>query len=94
MVGVVGSSPIVPTKSNPRHAGLRGAIRKGRPFLFSIDFQYFFKTPHHLQLQLGAHALVLNALLLVSGLVVLGHLHVGMAHQRLDVLLGVALLFI
>ncbi len=35
MVGVVGSSPIVPTKSNPCHAGLRGAIRKGRPFLFS-----------------------------------------------------------
>ena len=94
MVGVVGSSPIVPTKQTRFWRYLEGDP-KGSPFLF---WEYFGKSlgkrPPALQLQVGPYPLILDRLLFVSLLIVGRHLAVGVAHQRLHVFGWEVLLFI
>ena len=49
MVGVVGSSPIVPTKQNPSSAGLRGRSEGVAFFVLGILWENFGKTRHPIQ---------------------------------------------
>ena len=94
MVGVVGSNPIVPTKQNPLCWRSRRAIRKGRPFSFGSGLGKLWENPHRSELQVSPHDLVLDDLFAVPFLIDSRHFRVGMAHQRLDVILRKLLLVI
>ena len=93
MVGVVGSSPIAPTKQNPLCWAVWKGSPKGGPFFVVCDLQNFCKTPTS-ERQISTHLQVLDTFLCVPILIVFGHLRVRVAHQRLDVFLREVLLLI
>ncbi len=51
MVGVVGSSPIAPTKQNPLCWAVWKGSPKGGPFFVVCDLQNFFKLPLRMQIR-------------------------------------------
>ena len=67
MVGVVGSSPIAPTKQNPLCWAVWKGSPKGGPFFVVCDLQNFCKTPTS-ERQFCSHLDVLNSFLLCQGL--------------------------
>ncbi len=93
MVGVVGSSPIAPTKQNPLCWAVWKGSPKGEPFFVVCDLQNFCKTPTSKR-QLSAYLNIVDRLVAVSLLIVLRHLLVRVAQQRLNVFLREILLLI
>lgn len=93
MVGVVGSSPIAPTKQNPLCWAVWKGSPKGEPFFVVCDLQNFCKTPTS-DRQFGAHLNIIDRFVAVSLLIVLGQLLVRVAQQRLDVFLREVLLLL
>ena len=94
MVGVVGSSPIVPTKQNPSSTGLRGRSEGVAFFVFAKLFQYFCKTAIRLEFQASLHMLVNHLLLRMPILIIGGHFRGRMAQQRLHILRRETLLLV
>ena len=97
MVGVVGSSPIAPTKQKSALlGGLEGLTERWALFCclrFAKLLQNFCKTPTS-ERQFGAHLNIVDRLVAVSLLIVLRHLLVRVAQQRLNVFLREILLLI
>ena len=98
MVGVVGSSPIAPTKQNPLCWAVWKGSPKGGPFFvvwcLGKHWEYFGQTTTGLHFQVGFDLHINHRVIAVPCLVVLGHLHVRVPHQALTVFLFETLLLV
>ena len=98
MVGVVGSSPIAPTKQNPLCWAVWKGSPKGGPFFvvwcLGKHWECFGQTTAALHLQVGFDLHINHRVIAVPCLVVFDHLHVSVTHQTLNVFLLDTLLLV